>query len=447
MTTAHTGDPMKSSIRMLLVAVFISTGASATKVPIPIEGASLNILVQVQAQALVNQASTPDGLNPSFDVFIRRTRIVAWGDISPNFDYLFHVDNANFGKYGNYGGRAIVQDAWIGWSPTGFGGGTMIEIDAGILLMPISRHMLQSTANFITADAMIDAFRYPGNTNPAFRDTGVQIRGWALDKKIGFRGGVFEGYQPIDVQGGVACVPGTANTCTNPKRLPALRGFVNIDLIGSEEGAPFANGWLYGAYKWGKDPVLSVNAAGSYQSLSVRNGFGNLADARLLSGGVYLNFPMTEQNELVYEGTVYLSGNGSSAANSGTGFSTAIGYRFGFIAPYAGYDYFQSSNCDDPGLTGTGGTITQAACDGANSRNLKAGLNFFFNKAFNHLMVEFQSNHGLSTLYGPSNVAAASGYVPLSLDPATPGGPRRPFNANLINPAFWSVLVHWNVVF
>jgi len=112
--------------------VFFSTGAYATKVPIPIEGASLNVLVQVQAQALVNQASTPDGLNPSFDVFVRRTRIVAWGDTSPNFQYLFHLDNANFGKYGNYTTpRAIVQDAWVGWSPTGYTGGTMLSIDAG----------------------------------------------------------------------------------------------------------------------------------------------------------------------------------------------------------------------------------------------------------------------------------------------------------------------------
>src|SRR6266852_2928127 len=365
---------MKSSIRMLLVAVFFSTGASATKVPIPIEGASLNILVQVQAQALVNQASTPDGLNPSFDVFIRRTRLLATGDISPSVDYLFQVDNANFGKYGDYGAakRAIVQDAWIGWSPTGWTGGTMLEIDAGILLVPISRHMLQSTTNFITADAMTDAFRFPGNPTQPFRDTGVQIRGWVLDKKIGFRGGVFEGYQPIDVQGGVACVPGTANTCTNPKRLPALRGFVNIDLIGSEDGVGIANGWLYGSYKWAKDPVLSVNVAANYQSQSVRNGFGNLADQRLLAAGVYLNFPMSEAAELEYEGTLYLNGNGTSAANSGTGFSTALGYRFGPIAPYAGYDYFQSANCDDPTLS----AAQQTACDGSNSRNIKAGLNF-----------------------------------------------------------------------
>jgi len=64
----------------------------------------------------------------------------------------------------------------------------------------------------------------------------------------------------------------------------------------------------------------------------VRNGFRNLADARLLSGGVYLNFPMTEQNELVYEGTVYLERQRSSARTAAPASPAAIGYRFGFIA-------------------------------------------------------------------------------------------------------------------
>jgi hypothetical protein len=42
---------------------------------------------------------------------------------------------------------------------------------------------------------------------------------------------------------------------------------------------------------------------------------------------------------------------------------------------------------------------------------------------------------------------ATAGYVPLALDPAAAGGTRRPYNTNLRNPAFWSVLVHWNVLF
>ena len=88
-----------------------------------------------------------------------------------------------------------------------------------------------------------------------------------------------------------------------------------------------------------------------------------------------------------------------------------------------------------------------ATVDTADSRNFKAGVNIFFNKNLNHLNVEFSNNHGQSA-YGPSSITAATaGYVPTSLDPLTPTGPRRAFTTALANPAFKSVLVHWNVLF
>src|SRR5713101_5710733 len=81
------------------------------------------------------------------------------------------------------------------------------------------------------------------------------------------------------------------------------------------------------------------------------------------------------------------------------------------------------------------------------TRNLKVGVNFFFNKNLNHLNVELAANHGQST-YGPSNITAATaGYVPTSLDPVTATGSRRPFTNSLANPAFKSLLMHWNVLF
>jgi hypothetical protein len=83
--------------------------------------------------------------------------------------------------------------------------------------------------------------------------------------------------------------------------------------------------------------------------------------------------------------------------------------------------------------------------DSADSRNFKAGLNFFFNKNLNHLNVEFGINHGLS-IYGPSAITpATAGYTPASLDPATPGGPRRAFTNSLANPNFKSLVVQWTV--
>lgn len=454
---------MKSTCRALALALVLAPAASfATKVPIPIEGATLNLSFQVQPQFLVNEAGSPDGTNPSYDVFVRRTRVLMNGDLGPNFSYLVQLDSANFGKFGNFTGRAIVQDAWVGWAPTGVTGGTVFYVDAGILLIPISRHMLTSTTNFITADAQTDSFRFPGNAFPAFRDTGVQIRGWALDKKIGFRGGVYEGYSPATALTGapanvntapsgaapgfVPCSNTTPGSCVTPKRNPWLGGFINLNVIGSDEGS-----WVYGDYKWGKDPILSLGASANYQSQALKNGIGNLADLKVFGASIYLNLPMTEAAELVFDGTAYLNENGTASSNTGVGLSGSLGYRFGSIAPYVAYDYFSATSCDLGSLS-----VTQAATcltsgssrpGVADSRNFKAGLNFFFNKNLNHLNIEFGVNHGQS-VYGPQSINNGNAaYTPASLDPLVAGGPRRNINTLLSSQAFKSLLMHWNFLF
>jgi hypothetical protein len=429
---------MKATLKAVLAtSLLLAPAAFATKVPIPIEGATLNVSVQVQTQALINESGTPNGKDLSYDIYVRRTRLLANGDISQNFSYLIQVDNANFGKFGNFTGRAIVQDAWIGWAPTGITGGNVLYIDAGLLLIPISHHLLTSTTNFITADVHTDEFRFPGNGFPALRDTGVQLRGWWLDKKIGFRGGVYEGYAPgagVTAQPAGTCTA-TGAGCITPKRYPQFAGFINFDIIGSEEG-----GWLYGAYKWAKDPVLSVGFSGVYQAQAIRNtgisASGDNTNQRLASADVYLNLPMSEAAELVVEATGYLNGNGSGNANTGTGFFIDAGYRFGFVAPYASFSYFQSStDCAGMTLTTAQRTTCNASVDSANSRNWKAGLNFFFNKNLNHLNLEFQVNHGLSG-YGPQSISVANaGYAPAGI------------TNSLRTPAQKSFLAHWAVLF
>ena len=70
-----------------------------------------------------------------------------------------------------------------------------------------------------------------------------------------------------------------------------------------------------------------------------------------------------------------------------------------------------------------------------NSRNWKAGLNFFFNKNLNHLNLEFQVNHGFSA-FGPQAITAANaGYVPAGI------------TTSLRTSAQKSFLAHWNVLF
>jgi len=424
------------SLLALGVALLGAPASSyAISVPLPVD-ATLNLNLQMQPQFIVNEAGTPDGLNPSYDLFLRRARITASGNVGKNMSYLFRLDSPNFGKFGNLTGRVVVHDAWIGWAPTGIDGGTVAYVEAGLLLIPISRHVLGYTTNYITVDRQTDGFRLPNDPFPAFRDVGVQVRGWALDKKIGFRGIVHGGYTPFDQPTG-ACTTGGMG-CITPKRNPAFGALVNVDLIGSEEGL-----WLYNAYQWGTSPILSVNVAGNYQSLALRNGFDSLTDQKLLATGLYLNLPRTEQAELVVDATVYLNGNSSGSPNTGTGIAAAVGYRYGFIAPYVAYDFFESSGCDAGGVTPSELALCRANVDSVNSRNFKAGVNLFFDKNLNHLNIEFGINHGLS-VYGPSSITAGSaGYVPASLDPVTPGGPRRPFANSLANPSFKSLVVQW----
>ncbi len=424
---------------VLGVALLLAPAASyAISVPLPTQDFTLNLGFTMQPQFLATEAGTPDGNNWRYDFLLRRARFYAGGNIQKSFSWFFQIDNPNFGKYGNTSGRYDVQDAWVGWAPTGIDGGTVVYLDAGLLYIPISRHYYTTPVNLITADLQVDAFRFPNNPYVAFRDLGAQVRGWAFDKRVGFRAMVHTGYSPASQPAGT-CATGGAG-CITPKQNPGFGAFVNLDVIGSEEGT-----WLYNAYRWATTPVLSVSGAFSYQSLALRNGFGSLTDQKLWTTGVYLNLPQGEGAELVVDATLYLNRNGSGSANTGTGFSGAVGYRFGFIAPYVAYDYFQSSGCDASGVTPAQLAACNANVESANSRNFKAGVGLFFNKNANHLNVEFGDNHGLSS-YGPSSITSSTaGYVPASLDPATPGGPRRAFTNSLANPSFKSLVVQWTL--
>src|SRR5882672_12849927 len=225
------GIPMKRSSQASLgLALFLSSASSyAISVPLGTDQATLNLNLQLQPQFIVNQAGTPDGMNPSYDLFLRRARVNFNGNVGKNISYLFQFDNANFGKFGNLTGRVLVQDAWVGWAPTGIDGGTVVYLDAGLLYIPISRHYYTTPVNLITADLQVDAFRFPNNPYVAFRDLGAQVRGWAFDKRVGFRAMVHTGYSPASQPAGT-CATGGAG-CITPKQNPGFGAFVNLDVI------------------------------------------------------------------------------------------------------------------------------------------------------------------------------------------------------------------------
>jgi len=196
--------------------------AFATKIPIPIEGATLNVSVQVQTQTLINENGAPNGSDPSYDLYVRRTRILVNGDISQNFSYLFQVDNA---KLREVRGTSPAAPS----CRTHGSGGRRPESPAqtslhrrGLLLIPISHHLLESTTNFITADVHTDEFRFP--VNP-FRDCvrpACRSAAGGSTRKVGFRGGVYEGVAPIATPG-IATTTTPASVCVLPGTPPRPR--------------------------------------------------------------------------------------------------------------------------------------------------------------------------------------------------------------------------------
>ena len=67
---------MKATCRALALAALIAPAAAyATKVPIPIEGATLNISAQFQTEFLVNQLIEPDVTSaPEFAAYVAHER-------------------------------------------------------------------------------------------------------------------------------------------------------------------------------------------------------------------------------------------------------------------------------------------------------------------------------------------------------------------------------------
>jgi hypothetical protein len=424
--------PSRLLAALALITLLPST-SKAVNVPLPVEGATMNITTIVQTQAMLTEHGTPDGTGWATDVFVRRTRLQINGDISSNWSYYFQVDNANFGKFGNYGGRMIVQDAFMSWAPIGKTGGTVLYVDGGLLFHPFNKEVMTGIGTKFSVEGHPDLARgFPAGFFPGNRGIGLQLRGWALNKKVGFRGGVYEGQRAS-----------AASTAVNPRSKPALAGLVNINILGTQEGS-----YIYQSVYFSKDPLLSVTVAGSYQAQALVVPKGT-TDEKLVDGNVFLEYPLSEDVEVIASGSLYLYGNGAGSKDTGTGWSGDLAFRYKWFRPYISIEQFTSDDCPSD-LTGTAQTACFAPLTGAHSadsRNVRGGIDFHINKTANHVQLEFQVNHGQSA-FGPQAITAANaGYAPLSLDPATAGGARQAINTTLAAPAFRSVLLNWYVNF
>jgi hypothetical protein len=307
----------------LALVLVPSSPARAAKIVID-DNTNVTLSALLQPQAAVTQDAAPDG-SPSTDFFLRRARLIVGGQIGKVVSFFVDTEQSNLGKDGNWETSVFVQDAFVSLAPTDF-----LTIDAGMMLIPFTRHDLQSAASLNGIDYHSKLILFPAGGNRVWRDAGVQIRADVAGGIVQLRGGVFNG------------IEGTKPDMTamtpekNPSDVPRLAGHARYNILGGPEKVFFYPGIAFADH-----PMLSVGAGVDWQQKAVM-AEGQNVDHLGLAADVFLEYPTVTDQEIVFQASGFRYDDGTAAATTGLGFFSEAGYRIGWVEPIAAIEHFDA---------------------------------------------------------------------------------------------------------
>jgi len=268
------------------------------------------------------------GDGPAFDLFLRRARLMLWGNVTKEISFFVDTDEPNLGKGGNFTTTTFIQDAFLTYSFD-----PAFRIDAGLMLVPLSHHTLEGATSLNALDYHSDMIRFPAGR--IFRDVGVQFRGLLAGDHLHYRLGVFEGVR----NGAVAAAPmgAPARTIVNPGSVPRVTGQLRGNILGKEPDFFFK-----GIY-FATEPIVSVGVGADFQPNSVIKTNNTYAHYFAASGDVYVDYPFSADMELIVKanyfywapGTTNLS-SAAAFANTSPGASSLygeVGFRYKAVEP------------------------------------------------------------------------------------------------------------------
>ncbi len=346
MRNAHSPAP-RFVVALLTLALLLTAGpAAAAKFTLG-EEAVLNVNVLFQPQMVMAKDAAPVG-DAGTDFFLRRVRLLVFGNVTKQLSFFIETDQPNLGRDGNWSVPIFIQDAFASYEFR-----DKLWVDAGMILAPFSHHGLQGALALNTVDYHSTLLRYPTTVGRIWRDAGVQVRGFA--GPLHFRAGLFNGAE------GVAGTNG--GPAANPDDLPRAVGTVRYHVLGKEEAF-----FLSGIY-FAEQPIVTVGVSADYQPRAVLSE-GRSRDAFALAADVFVDWPMGADQEVVFQASAYHWGQGGDNANSGTGFFAEAGYRLGVVEPVVSAEFFN------------------AQLRGADLLALRPGVNLWFQKHTFNLKVE-----------------------------------------------------------
>jgi len=215
------------------------------------------LLLQGWTELLQDRAVQSNGDDGEYqwNMFLRRARVLFAGGVFKKMTFLLLLEAANLGRTTTApDGTATkafntltFQDAFLSlnFNPA-------FTIQAGLMLVPFSRNILQSTSTYTTLDILTTSATFLAQTQTsALRDAGLQLKGQLLEDHFEYRAGVFQGIRQSSPQGG-------AQGGKNPFR---FTGFLQYNFLDPEVGYVFNGQYL------GHKRVLGIAAGFDYQKL------------------------------------------------------------------------------------------------------------------------------------------------------------------------------------
>ncbi len=356
------------------------------------EHTNLNVAALIQFQAQFQEKGAPDGTAWSKDFYLRRVRMLLWGDVWKGISFFVDTEQPNWGKGGDWSAAMIISDAFVTFKVV-----DEFMVDAGMMLLPFARHGHQSAPGLNGLDFHLGLLRLPEGSNKNLRDLGIQLRGYVANRRLQYRLGVFNGTQKTALQKDakdevLKDAAGKAVLTSNPEDWPRFAGHLRYSILGTETEF-FAKGITFG-----RSPTLSIGAGFDYQHDAVMDAPSDLDGARAVarkgtvrdavgvSADVFVDVPFGPDkdhevvammglfwydhgNELKYDG------DGTRrvvpSRNSGIGLLGEVGYRWSFFEPVFSVDWFRGRQEDRDLLV------------------VKGGLNFWIRNAAVNVKTEF----------------------------------------------------------
>jgi len=289
------------------VLAFVPAPASA-QLEIKNEDVSVKFGFQGQFWADWTQNATAPSAGPqgwAQNFYLLRARLMLGGGIGDKITYFFQTDDPKLGlspageaatktlTIGNATSPGfIIQDAWVQYKVAEY-----LMLSGGEMLVPNSRQGLQSTTSYYTVNISPVATVANGAlVESALRDIGFQARGYFLNDRLQYRGGIFDGVRIADAR--------------NAPR-PAL--YLQYDFWSPEKEYAYAGTAL------GKRKILVIDVGGDKQG-TYRSETANAAIDKPVNGGDEIGFNFSflhfdgrktftsipDQNNYVAEAAYYL---------------------------------------------------------------------------------------------------------------------------------------------